>query len=88
MVLRSLTYRNMRFIRLPSFLGMVRARALDCLSKFYKSCISINFKSCIQTRGVSRCDIPIYIKKYLKAKEELSKLKYFTMLNYNLPKIP
>jgi len=28
----------------------------------------------------------IYIKKYLKAKEELWKLKYFTMQKYNLPK--
>jgi len=26
------------------------------------------------------------IKKYLKAKEELSKLKYFTMQKYNLQK--
>jgi hypothetical protein len=29
----------------------------------------------------------IYIKKYLKAKDELWKLKYFTMQKYNLPKI-
>jgi hypothetical protein len=29
----------------------------------------------------------VYIKKYLKAKEELWKLKYFTMKKYNLPKI-
>jgi len=28
---------------------------------------------------VSRCGLAIYIKKYLKAKEELWKLKYFTM---------
>jgi hypothetical protein len=28
----------------------------------------------------------IYIQKYLKAKEELWKLKYFTMHQYNLPK--
>jgi hypothetical protein len=27
----------------------------------------------------------IYIKKYVKAKEELWKLKYFTMKKYNLP---
>jgi hypothetical protein len=32
-----------------------------------------------QTRGVSHCGLAIYIKKYLKAKEELWKLKYFTM---------
>jgi hypothetical protein len=35
---------------------------------------------------VSHCDLAIYIKKYLKAKEELWKLKYFTMEKYNLPK--
>jgi hypothetical protein len=38
------------------------------------------------TRGVSQCDLAIYIKKYLKAKEELWKLKYFTMQKYNLQK--
>jgi hypothetical protein len=32
-----------------------------------------------QTTGVSNCGLAIYIKKYLKAKEELWKLKYFTM---------
>jgi hypothetical protein len=31
--------------------------------------------------------LPIYIKKCLKAKEELWKLKYFTMQKYNLQKI-
>jgi len=41
-----------------------------------------------QTRGVSRCGLAIYIKKYLKAKEEdLWKLKYFTMQKYNLQQI-
>jgi hypothetical protein len=30
----------------------------------------------------------MYIKKFLKAKEELWKLKYFTMQKYNLPKNP
>jgi hypothetical protein len=33
------------------------------------------------TRGVSHCGLAIYIKKYLKAKEVLWKLKYFTMEN-------
>jgi hypothetical protein len=33
---------------------------------------------------VSHCGLAIYIKKYLKAKEELWKLKYFTMPKYNL----
>jgi hypothetical protein len=32
-----------------------------------------------QTRGVSHYGLAIYIKKYLKAKEELWKLKYFTL---------
>ncbi len=32
------------------------------------------------------CGFVIYIKKYLKAKEELWKFKYFTMQNYNLKK--
>jgi hypothetical protein len=31
--------------------------------------------------------LPFTIKKYLKAKEELWKLKYFTMQKYNLSKI-
>jgi hypothetical protein len=37
---------------------------------------------------VSHCGLAIFIKKYLKAKEEeLWKLKYFTMQKYNLQKI-
>jgi hypothetical protein len=37
---------------------------------------------------VSHCGLAIYIKKYLKAKEEeLWKLKYFTMQKYNVQKI-
>jgi hypothetical protein len=39
------------------------------------------------TWGVSHCGLVIYIKKYLKAKEELLKPKYFTMQNHNLQKI-
>jgi hypothetical protein len=31
--------------------------------------------------------LPITLKKYIKAKEELWKLKYFTMQKYNLLKI-
>jgi hypothetical protein len=31
--------------------------------------------------------LAIYFKKYLNAKEELCKLKYFTMQKYNLQKI-
>jgi hypothetical protein len=41
----------------------------------------------IKTRGVSHCGLAIYIKKDIKAKEELLKLKYFTMPKYNFPKI-
>jgi len=37
--------------------------------------------------GVSHCGLAIYIKKDLRAKEELWKLKYFTMPKYNLQKI-
>jgi hypothetical protein len=40
-----------------------------------------------QTRGVSHYGLGIYIKKYLKAKEELWEFKYFTMQKYNLQKI-
>jgi hypothetical protein len=36
--------------------------------------------------GVSYCGLAIYIKKYIKAKEELWKLKYFTMHKYNIKK--
>jgi hypothetical protein len=32
---------------------------------------------------VSHCGLAIYIKNYLKAKEELWKFKYFTMQKYN-----
>jgi hypothetical protein len=37
-----------------------------------------------KTRGVSQGGLPLYIKKYLKAKEELWKL---TMQKYNLQKV-
>jgi len=40
-----------------------------------------------ETRGVSHCGLAIYIKKYLNAKEELWKLKYFTMQKSNLQNI-
>jgi hypothetical protein len=39
-----------------------------------------------KTRGVSHSGLAIYTKKYLKAKEELWKFKYFTMQKYNLQK--
>jgi hypothetical protein len=40
-----------------------------------------------RTSGVSHFGLAICIKKYLKAKEELRKLKYFTVQKYNLQKI-
>jgi hypothetical protein len=41
-----------------------------------------------RTRGVSYCGLAIYLNHYLKAKEQLWKLKYFTMQKYNLQKNP
>jgi hypothetical protein len=41
-----------------------------------------------KTMGVSQCGLAIYIKKYLKAKVELWKLKYFTIQKYNLQNNP
>jgi len=38
------------------------------------------------TRDASHYGLAIYIKKYLKAKEELWKLKYFNRQKYNLQK--
>jgi hypothetical protein len=35
---------------------------------------------------VSHCGLAIYIKRYLKAKEELWKLKYFILQKYGLSK--
>jgi hypothetical protein len=40
------------------------------------------------TRGVLHSGLAVHIKKYCKAKEELRKLKYFTMQKYNLQKNP
>jgi hypothetical protein len=37
---------------------------------------------------MSHYALAIYIKKYLNAKEELWKFKYFTMQKYNLKKNP
>jgi hypothetical protein len=34
-----------------------------------------------ETRSVSHCGLAIYIKKYIKAKEELWKFKYLTIKN-------
>jgi hypothetical protein len=51
----------------------------------HKSNLSIKLPT--KTRRVSHCGLAIYIKKYLKAKEQLWKLKYFTMQKYNLQKM-
>ncbi len=40
----------------------------------------------VEQGGVSHRGPTIYIKKYLKAKEESWKFKYFTMQKYNLQK--
>jgi hypothetical protein len=45
-------------------------------------------RNMVKTRGVSHCGLAIYIKKYLKAKKELWKSKYFTIQKYNLQKNP
>ncbi len=42
----------------------------------------------MQQGGVSHCGLAIYIKKDLKAKEEVWKLKYFTMQKSKLKTNP
>jgi hypothetical protein len=42
---------------------------------------------CHVTRGLSHYGLAICIKNYLKAKEELWKLKYFNVQKYNLQNI-
>jgi hypothetical protein len=48
---------------------------------------SLNPKPFSKNGRVSHCGLAIYITKYLKAKEEVWKLKYITMQKYNLQKI-
>jgi hypothetical protein len=48
----------------------------------------MNLKHKANKGCVTRGGLVISIKKYVKAKEELWKLKYFTMQRYNLPKSP
>jgi len=45
----------------------------------YYSQVALDEKSKAKTKGVSHYGLAIYMKTYLKAKEELWKLKYFTM---------
>jgi hypothetical protein len=54
---------------------------------FFKGKFLYNFFFFLKQGVCCTVALPIYIKKYLKAKEELQKLKYFPMQNYNLPKI-
>jgi hypothetical protein len=42
-------------------------------------CYGRSLKIHTETKGVSHCGLSIYIKKYLKPKEEFWKLKYFTI---------
>jgi len=44
--------------------------------------------SLLNKGGVSHCGLAIYNKKYLQTKEELWKLKYFTMPKYKSSKNP
>jgi len=64
----------------------------NTLRKFLKhatlSCLHGTKKIIIREQGgVSHFGLAIYIEKYLRAKEELWKFKYFTMQKYNLKKI-
>jgi len=63
------------------------------LSIFRCLCVHVCFatweRRSSKTRGcVTLCGLANYIKKYVKAKEELWKLKYFTKQTYNLQKMP
>jgi hypothetical protein len=42
----------------------------------------------LEQRGVSHCGLAIFIKEYLKTKEELWKLQYIYIYIYNLQKNP
>jgi hypothetical protein len=57
------------------------------INKSQESIIILPINSQLITMGVSHYNLAIYMKTYLKAKEELWKLKYFTMQKYNLQKI-
>jgi len=76
------------YISLPNF-GPMKVQGIQwknvCHHRMYEKrkckCCATN------TRDVSHRGLPIYNKTYLKAKEELWKLKYFTMQKHNLQKI-
>jgi hypothetical protein len=65
--------------------GILQCSFLFCIA-FHAFCIGEG--TAVITRGVSHWCLAIYIKKYFKAKEDLWKLKYFTIQKYiNLQKI-
>jgi hypothetical protein len=55
-----------------------KSRGQKALPKY---CLPLLNKGC-----VTHCGLAIYISKYLKAKQELLKLKYFNLKKYNLQK--
>ncbi len=67
--------------RRPTFLCWhVQLQAVCIIKQWPSASILWRLKTLlIVTRGVSHCALAIYIKKYLNGKEELWKLKYFTM---------
>jgi hypothetical protein len=67
-------------VQMLSLLTMYISFICSCLVLFSwpPFCFAF-YKDDCTTRGVSHCGLAINIKKYLKAKEELWKLKYFTI---------
>jgi hypothetical protein len=61
---------------------MGRKKTEKLVSKCNPSCSNLENKQ----RGESHCGLAVHIKKYLNAKEELWKLKYFNMQKYSLQK--
>ncbi len=55
---------------MTNFTEIPNSLAYLAFTSFNKGCITL-------------CGLAIHIEKYLKAKEELQKLKYFTMQKYN-----
>jgi hypothetical protein len=60
------------------FVGVLLDKQMKSSSRITKKKLKICY--------LSDCGRAIYIKEYLKAKEELRKFKYFTMRKYNLKK--
>jgi hypothetical protein len=79
LLLRAFLQSYLSIIGPSKFWNIVELRLPDPFSKL---------DSILQQGVCHTAALPIYIKKYLKAKEELWKLKYFTIQKYiNLPKI-